>query len=107
MIFLLVLRRTKKDLDWVKLKPKERKRLTNLFCSAKKAARMVLMHATSYPIFDSDAVTYKKQILEIAVEAVDRIQNEYEIGQKVITMHTLNQTLENIYFYVRIVCSHV
>ena len=81
----------KKDKDsdsWNDLDPTERKRLRNHFAAIKRAVRMVLMHADSYPTIPDD----KESIRRLATAAVERIRNELEFGNKTITYYKLTAT---------------
>jgi len=91
----------KESTSWKNLELTERKRLRNLFGNIKRAVRMVLMHADSFPspVPDSPDSSWKESLRRTATEAEDRIRNKLELGNKnlsiyKLTTHPLMKTLE-------------
>jgi hypothetical protein len=81
--------------SWKDLDQKERKKLRNRFQIIKRAVRMVLMHADSYPLPPEDPSQYKEVIRGIATQAEERIRNEFCFAKKTkISIHTLTTHLE-------------
>ena len=75
--------------SWKDLSEKERKRYRNVFSSVKRAVRMVLMHADSYPPLSSDKNQFKLSLQKVATTAEERIRNDFDFGDKVITVYKL------------------
>ena len=63
--------------------PVEKKRLRNLFANIKRAVRLVLMHADSYPSA-SNPVDYKESLRRIATAAEERIRSDFEFGPNAV-----------------------
>lgn len=79
-----------KDSDsWSDIGSTEKKRLRNHFFIIKRAAKMVLMHAQSYPLIPEDPSKYKEVIRRIATAAEECTRNDFEFGNKKISIHTL------------------
>jgi hypothetical protein len=76
--------------SWRDLDKTEQKRIRNHFGNIKRAVRMVLMHADSYPLIPEDPSQYKEVTRRIAVSAEERIRNEFGFGNKTkISIYTL------------------
>ena len=67
----------------------ENKHLKNLFATIKRAVRMVLMHADSYPLPPDDPPLHKEVLRRTATSAEERIHNDLGFGNKKISVHTL------------------
>jgi len=76
--------------SWSDVDISERKRLRNHFSAIKRAVRMVLMHADSYPSIPNDPLQYKESIRRIATAAEERIRNDLCFGNRIITIYKLN-----------------
>jgi hypothetical protein len=70
---------------------KEKLRLKNLFAKIKRAVRMVLMHADTFPwpAENQTRLQFKEAIKRIARAAEERIRDNLEFGNKTITIYTL------------------
>lgn len=63
--------------SWNDLDKSEKKRIRNHFANIKRAVKMVLMHADSYPSIPEDPSQYKEVTRRIATAAEERIRNEF------------------------------
>lgn len=70
--------------SWKDLDASERKRLRNHFAASKRAVRMTLMHADSYP-----PTPDKEVVQKIATTAEEHIRNKLDFGNKTISIYTL------------------
>lgn len=83
--------------SWKDLDSTEKKRLRNLFNSTKRAVRMVLMHADSFP--PTPDKQFKETLRRTATAAEERIRNDFGFGDKTISIwkladHPMTKTLE-------------
>jgi hypothetical protein len=81
----------KKSESWNDLEPPERKRLRNYFGTIKRAVRMVLMHADSYPLVPEDPSKYKETVRRIATTAEERIRKDLDFDDKNISIYKLTK----------------
>ena len=79
----------KDDMD-----PLEKKRYKNKFANIKRAVRMVLMHADSYPLIPEDPSQYKEVLRRTATAAEERIRNNLGFEDKRISIYTLTSLSE-------------
>ena len=68
--------------SWNDMNAQERKKL-------KRAVRMVLMHADSYPLVSENPSQYKEMIQRIATVAEERIRNHFRFENKPISVYKL------------------
>ena len=88
----------KKDINspyWEELDSQERKSLRNKFSTVKRAVRMVLLHADSYPLMPENPSQYKNVIRDIATTAEARIRETMGFDDKtIISRHKLEKQLK-------------
>lgn len=76
--------------SWNDLDLTERKHLRNHFGNIKRAARMVSMHADSYPLIPEDPLQHKEVIHRIAAAAEECTCNDFGFGSKAISICKLS-----------------
>jgi hypothetical protein len=83
-----------KSPSWNELNPQERKSLHNKFGSIKRAVKMVLLHADSYPLIPSNPSQYKSNIRAIANAAEKRICDALGLEEDTISVYKLEKQLK-------------
>lgn len=83
--------------SWKDLENTKRKKLRNLFASIKRAVRMVLMHADSFP--PTPDKQFKETLWRTATAAEECTRNDFGFGDKLISHwkladHPKTKTLE-------------
>jgi len=73
---------------WNKLDPQARKKLRNECSLIKRAVRLVLMHADSFPLASNNSAQHKKDVFSIARSAEERIRVVLRFDPKSTITHS-------------------
>lgn len=80
-----------KSFMWNEQDPTTLKKIRNKFSLIKRAVRLTLFHADSFPLFSNNRTQYKKDISVIAKDAEDKIRVCLNFDDSVITRHKLEK----------------
>ncbi|KAG7356501.1 hypothetical protein IV203_001187 [Nitzschia inconspicua] len=82
-----------KSPSWNELDAQEKKSLRSKFSCIKRAVRIVLQHADSFPLKSNNPVQYKDLIRGIATKAEEKIRENLGFDSKTITIYKVEKQL--------------
>jgi len=82
-----------KSLSWNDLNSQEKKSIRSKFYTMKRAAKLILMFADSYPSMPEDPTRHKEVVRRVATSACERLQDAMGKKKKTITAGRLEKPL--------------